>query len=1242
MLLPVDICEQDVVRCLLETEARFRREFPLHYLARNGRLEPVKAWVDGFMAKELVHGVGYEIDAALREQDSTTEARLTVLMHAANALDDTAGDQVLEYLLRYAKRETILARDNNRRTVLDYLLDKKIVRIKSAPNASNDALLRCIESVCRLADVVTQRHWYDLASGVISSVARQGWLSLEEMISQVGSGAGATAKFANLAASRNWGELQTLLKRNPHQPSINEYDDDHPDSLSDISKLDARVLHRVAENGHVPTLQLLLQQTELDIDRRMVSVILKSELTAVTLAATANRVNCVRLLLQAGAELDPKDTDMTETQRATANSSQNLILDYWKLVQKHPSYAMTGLVNVQAADDAKMRNQGPMHVAVRVAQPEYILEAVFAETKDVDAQDKNGMTALMAAAHEGHLTNVRFLLRDDVAADVDERDKTGKTALMYAASAGHVEVVAALVEAFADLDIKDTKGKSVMHHITTSGGSKSIAAKSMNPDAKAAKSHGDDRTNGTGYAMLPEVRIRNLLEEEAQMRTASPEYKEKLTQSMISLTIDDVFRGNGFAKALACDPKLGEMFLNDCVRLNRHEAQFFNVSLDLVYGKQATSSALHAVLSLWSEDTDQAILAKDCLEHIVMRRLLEIKWELFGQRKYIEQLLMNRLLLLTMTTSSILFNDEEPPVVVFYFGLTAITFVAVALCTVQALRPKTLWNLTRVGRDRWLWIIPEKLVTSNLPSRKLFVRWCLCALALTLTIACVVPMVLVMRQLDIETWFPPVNHCVLMLTTLYFIWHEGIEMRSSGLKYFMSRMNRVQLLIYSMILVIFVPMKFGLIDAAFELQVGVGGFLTLALWVMSLQFLEVVPSASYLLPMMADLFSSIYNFFILFAVLQVGITITYYQLFRRHPEGTTFSTLGQSFLTSYFVTFGQVPLDALRAVANSPSSYAESTYVAIAGLMMLHSAVVVVVLLNVLIALMNETVTSGLAKAKTQALASFASCILRLETAMNLSAADTFDLIHLEGPNGDVVLNPIFMERVPKSLLGLSTEQSNVLLTDAADRRQWSKLVHTIEGAIDREIKFLVDSLNNVNHFSDINAAGEFEEENRIITAAQARLKDVVADARKRRGQYKDKELTKIRARVNTTMTNLKKHLLARWKPKPGEDLDNHDKCVLLLGLSQRSGVATLLDHAGQKPLHIAVQSLNRRAVTLLLRAGANVDTLDASGSSPLHVLARISDGTDDPCALCTELLAANAAIDIHNAVRFVHCDKIH
>ena len=67
----------------------------------------------------------------------------------------------------------------------------------------------------------------------------------------------------------------------------------------------------------------------------------------------------------------------------------------------------------------------------------------------MDAQNKDGWTALMLAAQKGHEQVVRDLL--EAGAVVGAQDNDGVTALMFAAQNGHEQVALVLLEAGAVL-----------------------------------------------------------------------------------------------------------------------------------------------------------------------------------------------------------------------------------------------------------------------------------------------------------------------------------------------------------------------------------------------------------------------------------------------------------------------------------------------------------------------------------------------------------------------------------------------------------------------------------------------------------------------------------------------------------------------------------------------------------------------------------------------------------------------
>ncbi|KDO16006.1 hypothetical protein SPRG_18458 [Saprolegnia parasitica CBS 223.65] len=84
---------------------------------------------------------------------------------------------------------------------------------------------------------------------------------------------------------------------------------------------------------------------------------------------------------------------------------------------------------------------------------------------------------------------------------------------------------------------------------------------------------------------------------------------------------------------------------------------------------------------------------------------------------------------------------------------------------------------------------------------------------------------------------------------------------------------------------------------------------------------------------------------------------------------------------------------------------------------MFHCAVMVVLLLNLLLAMMNKTVDRNWAKLQSRALASYARCVLRLETMLGHTEAAREKLLEMTLPKaagGGTVRNPVFEERVAK------------------------------------------------------------------------------------------------------------------------------------------------------------------------------------------------------------------------------------
>ncbi|EQC31230.1 hypothetical protein SDRG_11153 [Saprolegnia diclina VS20] len=916
---------------VLAKEAAFRSEFPVHCIARCNNVAAIDAWLAEMSASAAKDVTRrMKIERAISATDKYLKDGRSVLMYAVDAIDVLQTDQVLNHLLPHCSIDVLKLQDKYGKSTLDYLLEKDIVCTANIDGASNAPLVKALDALSRQSTL-------PLCFAPRATLPRGGAPPRTCSGACMEAGRSRTVHFAQLAADGNWTDLATALQVPVDEDAINGY----------------TALHHICIKANVRMLQLLVQQPKLDLSMGTHD---EPYLNALQLALVHDFEDGVRILLAAGAPHCVYDAYFAARickMRKGATASENLALDSWELEHRYPAYYLVRLANVTEAERCIGAKETPLHVAVRKASPLSIVEKLL-ETDDVDmdARNDNGETALLIAVKNGSMDHVKCLLTKG--ADAELCDKNDRSPLMFAAEQGKLELIELLMEHLDDLPAGEVFFRS--------------------------------------GRFVYGIEVWVLFTREGAVRNDSKAFLHRRAVRMVTLRVNDAFTKNTFLKAISCSAALVQTYLNDCVSMNRHDISFFN--LRVVYGTNAKESPLYTILNLNLKDADETFAAqKLCLEHAVFRRLLEIKWELFGRRMYVERLLMHLLLLVTMTISSILFGDAPPSSTSYGISLTTLCFTAVGYVAAQGLRPRTYF-----ARFEYYRFWPSRL------------RLHLALLVIFGTVVTAVPLLRAADALAMGSWYATFNHVLLGLTASYFIINEVQEMHGDRRQYFSATINVVQLVNYGLILGLFVPMKLNWIPTADIVQVGVGAILNLVLWVLSLQFLEVVSSASYLLPMMARLFGDVWNFFLIFGIFQIGLTLIFYQLFVLEPDAA-FSSLGQSFMSTYFVTFGQVPLDALQAYGDGSDSYASTMYTGLAILMMAHSAIVVVILLNVLLAMMNQTVTSGLEKARTQALISYARCILRLEITMNLSEKDVEHFTHVVDNDGKMALHRIFTER---------------------------------------------------------------------------------------------------------------------------------------------------------------------------------------------------------------------------------------
>lgn len=173
-------------------------------------------------------------------------------------------------------------------------------------------------------------------------------------------------------------------------------------------------------------------------------------------AARAGKLNIVKYMLSCDwlGRTESNDISLREAaqQALVCASSQG----YCEIVEE-----LLELRNVEIDGQDSITGEIPLVAAAKNGHID-IITCLLARSARVDGTNRKGVSALTAAAKEGHVAAVERLMQFSVV-DLGQRDDDGKTALINASQENHMEIInLLLVQQGVDTEVVDKEGMTAL------------------------------------------------------------------------------------------------------------------------------------------------------------------------------------------------------------------------------------------------------------------------------------------------------------------------------------------------------------------------------------------------------------------------------------------------------------------------------------------------------------------------------------------------------------------------------------------------------------------------------------------------------------------------------------------------------------------------------------------------------------------------------------------------------------